>query len=91
MKNVWQKVINICLYSLVFLMPLFWLPVTFEAFNFNKLYLLFGLVSVGLFAWIGKMIFKEILSDGSLNSKEDSEYSKEWNLNGENAIFGISR
>jgi len=38
-----------------------------------------------------KMIFKEILSDGSLNSKEDSEYSKEWNLNGENAIFGIRR
>ena len=38
-----------------------------------------------------KMIFNEILADGSLDSRDDSEYSKEWNLNGENTIFGISR
>jgi isoleucyl-tRNA synthetase len=37
------------------------------------------------------MIFNEILADGSLESKDKGEYSKEWNLNGETALFSISR
>ena len=47
---------------LVFLMPLFFLPFSFEAFEFNKQYLLFFLVTISLFAWLAKMILvdKEI-------------------------------
>ena len=37
-------------------MPLFWLPFSFEAFEFNKLYLLFFLVSLGLMAWLAKQV-----------------------------------
>lgn len=48
---------NICL--IVFLLPLFFLPFSFEAFEFNKQYLLFFLVSFSLFAWLGKMIVSD--------------------------------
>ncbi|MDD2696896.1 MAG: tetratricopeptide repeat protein [Candidatus Pacebacteria bacterium] len=37
-------------------MPLFWLPFSFEAFEFNKQYLLFFLVSLAFLAWIAKMV-----------------------------------
>jgi tetratricopeptide (TPR) repeat protein len=40
-------------------MPLFFLPSSVEAFEFNKGYLLFFLVSVGLLTWLGKMVFKD--------------------------------
>jgi len=40
-------------------MPLFFLSFSFEAFEFNKGYLLFILVSVGLIAWLGQMIFQD--------------------------------
>ncbi|MCD6500642.1 tetratricopeptide repeat protein [bacterium] len=56
---MWQKIIKFSVYSLVFLMPLFWLPFSFEAFEFNKGYLLFVLVSIGMLAWLGKMIFQD--------------------------------
>ena len=56
---MWQKIIKFSIYSLVFLVPLFWLPISFEAFEFNKGYLLFILVSIGLIAWLGKMIFQD--------------------------------
>ena len=55
---MWQKLIKFSIYGLVFLMPLFWLPFSVEAFNFNKSYLLFALVSIGILAWLGKMIFE---------------------------------
>ncbi len=42
---------------MVFLLPLFWLPFSFEAFEFNKQYLLFFLVSAALFTWLAKMVF----------------------------------
>ena len=47
---------------LVFLLPLFFLPFTFEAFEFNKQYLLFFLVSLAFFSWLAKMVLvdKEI-------------------------------
>ena len=56
---MWQKVIKFSIYALVFLMPLFWLPFSFEVFELNKAYLLFILVSIGILAWLGKMIFKD--------------------------------
>jgi Tfp pilus assembly protein PilF len=44
------------IYLLVFLTPLFFLPFSFEAFEFNKQYLLFFLVSSAVFAWLAKMV-----------------------------------
>jgi len=62
MQNFLSKLIKYSIYVLVFLLPLFWLPFSFEAFEFNKQYLLFFLVSIALFAWLAKMVFidKEI-------------------------------
>ncbi len=59
---MYQKIIKTSIYLLVFLLPLFFLPFSFEAFEFNKQYLLFFLVSAGLFSWIAKMVLvdKEI-------------------------------
>src|SRR6056297_1953413 len=56
---MWKKVINFSILGLVFLVPLFWLPFTFEVLEFNKIYLLFALTAIGIIAWIGKMVFKE--------------------------------
>ncbi len=42
---------------MVFLTPLFFLPFSFEALEFNKQYLLFFLVSLGALAWLAKMVF----------------------------------
>jgi len=47
---------KISIYSLVFLLPLFFLPFSFEAYEFNKQYLLFFLVSIAFFSWIAKMV-----------------------------------
>ena len=38
-----------------------------------------------------EMIYNETLADGSAGSLNVCEYTKEWNLNGQNAVFGISR
>lgn len=62
MANLFNKIIKSCIYLLVFLVPIFWLPFSFEAFEFNKLYLIFFLVSLAFFVWLTKMalIDKEI-------------------------------
>lgn len=62
MAGLFNKIIRGCIYLLVFLVPIFWLPFSFEAFEFNKLYLIFFLVSLTFFAWLTKMalIDKEI-------------------------------
>lgn len=56
---MFQKIIKFSICALVFLIPLFFLPFTFEAFEFNKGYLLFLLVTVGILAWLAKMIFED--------------------------------
>ena len=61
MKETLDKVIKLSLYLLVFLLPLFWLPFSFEAFEFNKQYLLFFLVLFILFVWLAKMVFIELV------------------------------
>ena len=62
MTNIYDKVIRRSISWLVFLMPLFFLPFSFEQFEFNKQYLLCFLVAIGFLAWLAKMILvdKEI-------------------------------
>ncbi len=57
-----EKIIKFSVYSLVFLVPLFVLPFSFEIYEFSKQYLIFFLVAIGFVAWLSKMIFvdKEI-------------------------------
>ncbi len=52
-----NRVISCSIHLTVFLVPLFFLPFTFEYFEFNKQHLLFVLVSLGLLAWAAKMVF----------------------------------
>ncbi|MEK7104307.1 MAG: tetratricopeptide repeat protein, partial [Patescibacteria group bacterium] len=54
---MFQKIVKGCIYLLVFLMPLFWLPFSLEAYDINKAYLLAFLAGIGILAWIGRMIF----------------------------------
>lgn len=56
------KILKYLLYFLVFLLPLFFLPFSFEGYEFNKQYLLFFLVSLTFLFWIAKMVLcqKEI-------------------------------
>ena len=56
MSNIFNSLIKFPLYLLVFLLPLFFLPFSFEAYEFNKQYLLFFLVSLAFLAWIAKMV-----------------------------------
>jgi len=56
MRKVCNFFIKTAIYGLVFLIPLFWLPWTVEAFEFNKQYLLFFLVVLAFLAWLTKMI-----------------------------------
>lgn len=62
MGKILERIIKFSIYSLVFLMPLFLLPFSFEVYEFSKQYLIFFLVSIGFIAWLSKMIFidKEI-------------------------------
>src|SRR3989344_7616909 len=59
MENIFNKIIAVSINLLVFLIPLFFLPFSFEAFEFNKQYLLFFLVLIALFAWIGRMVLAD--------------------------------
>ena len=59
MENIFSRIIKVSIYLLVFLLPLFWLPFSFEVFEFNKQYLLFFLVSLGFWAWLAKMIISD--------------------------------
>jgi len=54
-----NKIIKATIYSAVLLVPVFFLPFTLEAFDFNKVYLLTILTSFGVLCWLGKMVFQE--------------------------------
>lgn len=62
MQKFLNSIVKNSIYLLVFLLPLFWLPFSFNIFEFNKQYLLFFLVSIAFFAWMARMVFydKEI-------------------------------
>ena len=56
MKNLLNRIVKYNIYILVFLLPLFFLPFSFEIFEYNKQYLLFFLFSSALFAWVLKQV-----------------------------------
>lgn len=70
MKTALGKIIKASLCLLIFLLPLFWLPFSFEIYEINKQYLLFFLTSFSFLAWLTKIVLvdKEInLRRSSLN------------------------
>lgn len=56
MQNILNNITKYGIYALVFLVPLFWLPFSFEFFEYNKQYLIFFLVSLAFFAWLLKQV-----------------------------------
>ncbi len=56
MCNLCDKVIKYSLYLLAFLVPVFFLPFSAEAYEFNKQYLLFFLISIAFIFWLVKMV-----------------------------------
>ena len=56
MKTKFQKPIKYILVALAFLMPVFFLPITSEAFEFNKLVLMIALTSASLVLWALQVI-----------------------------------
>jgi tetratricopeptide (TPR) repeat protein len=54
-----NKILKALIYLTVFLMPVFFLPFSFEVLEFNKLYALFFLVWVSFLLWMLKMIIKD--------------------------------
>ena len=56
LDNFCDRLIKGCLYFLVFALPTFFLPWTFEGFEFSKQNLLVVLTLIAALAWLGKMI-----------------------------------
>ena len=56
---MFQKVLKFVIFATVFLMPIFWLPFSVEAFELNKVYLLAVLVLIGIVLWFGRMVFDD--------------------------------
>ncbi|MDD5750132.1 MAG: tetratricopeptide repeat protein [Candidatus Pacebacteria bacterium] len=65
---MFKKPLKFVIYALVFLMPIFWLPFSVEAFEFNKIYLMGALVMIGMVFWLGRMVF------------DDKKLSFKWSL-----------
>jgi len=53
-SNVLNKIISFIIYAGAFLIPVFFLPITTDAVEFNKQYLLYFLTIVGILLWIIK-------------------------------------
>lgn len=53
------RVIETCVYGVILLTPIFFLPFTYEFLEFNKQYLLAALVLVGVLAWMGRAILEK--------------------------------
>lgn len=58
-SNILSWVIKSCIYGIVALTPIFFLPFTFENLEFNKQYLLGVLVLIGVLAWMGRAIIEK--------------------------------
>lgn len=56
-----DRLITICIYGVFFLIPIFFLPITPDAVEFNKQFLLYFLIIVGLVAWVAKGIAEKRL------------------------------
>jgi putative inorganic carbon (hco3(-)) transporter len=59
--NFFDKLISLCIYGAVALVPIFFLPFTPDAVEFNKQFLLYFLVTIGLVSWILKGIIDKKL------------------------------
>lgn len=57
-----ERLVSLCLYGVAALIPIFFLPFTPDAVEFNKQFLLYFLVVVGLIAWVGKGIAEKKLT-----------------------------
>jgi len=57
MRRILNFITQYSIYLVVFLVPLAFAPWTFEAFEFNKLTILFFLVTIGTLAWFARMVF----------------------------------
>jgi tetratricopeptide (TPR) repeat protein len=55
-SNILSLISKYCVYGITLLIPVFFLPFTFEFLEFNKQYLLGVLVLIGVLAWMGKSI-----------------------------------
>lgn len=53
------KILRFLIYTIIFLVPVFFLPFTFSVLEFNKFYFLFFLVWIAFLLWFLKMIVKE--------------------------------
>jgi len=67
-KNVLilNKIIKVCIYLLVFLIPLWFLPITSNVIDFNKQALMIFLVTLAFILWLAKL-----LSQGEFTWKEN--------------------
>src|SRR3989338_3700109 len=54
-----RRLTSTLLYIVVFLMPLFFLPFTVEALEFNKYYLLYICVFLALLSWISRSVIQK--------------------------------
>lgn len=61
MLNALEQIKRWSVYLTIFLVPLFFLPWSFEALEWNKQYLLYFLVMLGLLAWLAKMMIEKRL------------------------------
>ncbi|MBZ9569608.1 tetratricopeptide repeat protein [Patescibacteria group bacterium] len=59
--NLCQKISKIIIYSLVFLLPIFFSPFTLDILDFNKQILLIILVSIALLFWLVKILISDRL------------------------------
>ncbi len=54
-----NKIIKWCIYIFVGLLPLWFLPITSNALDFNKQFLMIGLLTIALVAWLVKLLTQE--------------------------------
>lgn len=59
MKKFLEYLTKAPVYLIVFFLPLFFVPLSVEMYEFNKLYLLFGLILLSMLGWFGRLIFVE--------------------------------
>lgn len=64
---VFDKIIKLSIFSLVFLIPLFFLPFSYEKIEYNKQILLWALSGIAFLAWIARMVF----ADKEIRFKKD--------------------
>ena len=60
---VLNKISRWCVYILLALMPLWFLPFTVNITNFNKQFLMIVVLTVTLIAWLGKLLSQEKMED----------------------------